>query len=393
MSGKLHFEARGSIILDHPINYDHILSESGKRIIYVSKRKSLHVLDLDPARLSVEKTDHGVELVPHADKPYKSLIIDTDEHADLVVIDAKEQPELLVYNVNTKEEKHILRRSYAQAITPDGKWWITLHRPFNDNEEWVYIQDTRSGERYTATSMFLDDPGNLMLSTRNFVLDTHPGVEADAKLYLSHKIDDPDYSNLLEQEIQKRKDRLKKTEELWTKPRALYLDNPDSLCIKKIDKKSFEIFVGCYGFIWSAVIEYKTFGKMKKLDHSSLIFSDVVYDPVEMVSPPGSNYSLAVHGYGSGLIALDSLNKCSYNFPARQLDPQHNYGSVSGGIAGIGTPTCLVRCGKAEYLWNPGSQPVEIIENIGYPIAIYKDVLLAQDLDGDKLTWYSWSRE
>ncbi len=393
MSGKLQFQVVGSATLEYPINYDHVLSGSGKRIIYVSQRKSLHSLDIDPTTLSIKKTNHDVTLVPHSDEPYKSLIIDTDEDGNRVVIDAKERPELLIYDINTREEKFILNRSYAQAITPDGKWWVTFHRPFNDNEEWVYIQNTKTGERHPATNMFLDHPGNLILSTRNFITDTHPGIEADAILYLSHKKDDPDYPRLLEEEITKRKERTARAKEYWAKPREMYLDNPDSLSIKKIDKRSFEIFVGCYGFIWSTVIEYKTFGKMKKLDYSSLIFSDVVYDPVEMISPVGSNYSLAVHGYGSGLIALDSLNKCSYNFPSRQLDPQHNYGSVKGGLAGIGTKTCMVICGKSEFLWDPGSEPLEIIDHIGTPIALYDGILLARNLDGDKLTWYSWDVE
>lgn len=393
MSGKLTFEALGALELEHPIKNHYLLAESGKRIVYVSGGKSLHSLDIDPEHLSIKKTDHDVELVPPPDKPHKNMLVSVDEKADLVVIDANEEDELTVYDINTKKGRQILRRSYVGSLTPDGKWWVTIRQPFNDNEEWVYIQDTKTGERHSATSMFLDAPGNLVLSTGNFILDTHPGVEADARLYLSHKKDEPEYQKLLEEEIQKRKDRLKKTEELWENPRTMYLDNPDSLSIKKLDNNSFEIFVGCYGFIWSAVIEYQSNGLMKKLDNSSVIFSDVVYDPVEMIKPVGSNYSLAIHGYGSGLIALDSLNKCSYNFPARQLDPQHNYGSVSAGIAGIGTPTCVVYCGKSEFLWNPGSEPHDIVQNIGYPIALYKDLLLAKNLDGDVLTWYSYSLE
>lgn len=393
----LHLEPVATHRLDEPLSADAALTPDGRHLVFVSQAsRRAWRLTLDPETFSVEATDTGVCLPPPPeDKTVARFVHALSQDGTLVALRDHGTPECVLVELPSGVERGRVRWNYGSTFSPDGRWWLRMNRPFDPSDPWVYIQDTTTGEAHDVTEGWIDAHGQVWMDMRNVAEEDHPAPETRARYRVKAYENDECYDDILAAEIELQTRKQADIKAHWTKRKPLFIDQPDSLVTRPSGDDRFEVFVGCYGFVWRCLVEPTPDGLLRRVVEpgSDLVYSDVVHDPVTLLPPAGSRYVLARHGYGSGLLAMDSERRISHKIPIRDLVEKPRYGAITHAVAGIGTTLSAVQTRGGGYLWSPGASAFPLPDAVRAPVALWDGVLLARDAEGTTLSWYGWHLE
>lgn len=177
---------------------------------------------------------------------------------------------------------------------------------------------------------------------------------------------------------------------------ALDLDHVDSIVAYPCDpadvpegEDHFWLAAGCYGFVATHRVDaLHTTGELRRVPGQTRLFGGLVYDPTELLRPPGPRHVLVWHGYGTGLAAVDPAtgeqHHCWIRGPRQQP-----YGYFSGVVTCGTEPAAWGRSRDGAFLWRVGQPPVLMpaIPESGVPLALYPGALLCLSNGGTELLW------
>jgi hypothetical protein len=169
------------------------------------------------------------------------------------------------------------------------------------------------------------------------------------------------------------------------------LDHVDGVvahaCGDDDETSDFWIAAGCYG----EAISFRAYaaplqGELRRIRWETHVYGGFVYDPIEMLHPSGERHVFLLHGYGTGLAALDpatgEVHHCWVRGPRQQP-----YAFFSGVVPCGTAPIAWARCSDGDFLWRVGQPPTLVPKAPGYGIALFPHALLCLSNDGGELLW------
>jgi hypothetical protein len=172
----------------------------------------------------------------------------------------------------------------------------------------------------------------------------------------------------------------------------VHLDHVDGIVALPGEKEvepddAFWIAAGCYGFVSTHLVMVdRSRRELFPCPGDSRDFGDLVYDPTEVLRQPGPRHVFVVHGYGTGLAALDpgtgEFHHCWIR--GRRKQP---YSFISAVVPCATAPLAWGRSRDGHFLWRVGEAPVMMPEPPGTVVAVYPDALLCASPAGDALLW------
>jgi hypothetical protein len=173
---------------------------------------------------------------------------------------------------------------------------------------------------------------------------------------------------------------------------TVYLDHVDGIVALPGEEDvqpddAFWIAAGCYGFVSTHLVMVDRLRReLYPSPGDSRDFGDLVYDPTEVLRQPGQRHVFVVHGYGTGLAALDpdtgEFHHCWIR--GRRKQP---YAFISRAVPCATAPLAWGRSRDGDFLWRVGQPPVMMPEPPGMVVAVYPDALLCLSGDGGELLW------
>ena len=170
--------------------------------------------------------------------------------------------------------------------------------------------------------------------------------------------------------------------------RGLYLDHVDDVLAHPWPLDSdgtgdeLVLAAACYGFVATHVACAMGDGGVARVGGRSRTFGGLVYDPTELARPWGERHVFVVHGYGTGVSALDPVTGESFAFPTPDRAGYcHVHAVVPCGTA----PIAWVRTKAGAFLWRVGAEAAPMPDAPGRILALYPDALLCAD--GGELVW------
>lgn len=289
----------------------------------------------------------------------------------------------------------------ANALTPNGSLLIQIQP--NNSAVMYFASATHvvTGTKYPLTNNLMDKPLSVAKYSENELKEKTKASHIEKSSFslsenTSEKIG---YLESLKLMVEKYKRKTNATSVTNSKhlteldaslQEYVYLDSPDSLYFVRLSDTEFEMFVGCYGFIWRSIVAFGDDGLIKRKPNTSQFYSDVVYDPVEILPSPSTEFTFAKHGYGASILAIDTKSKSSWSFPTHEVLKKYGYGCVSKITGGINTKTCVVETREGDFVWKPGETPYPLRGVNGETLAIYEHVLVSISSSRKSLNIYNW---
>jgi hypothetical protein len=172
----------------------------------------------------------------------------------------------------------------------------------------------------------------------------------------------------------------------------VYLDHVDGIVALPGEEDvqpddAFWIAAGCYGFVSTHLVNVDRLRRqLYPCSGESREFGGFVYDPTELLRQPGQHHVFVLHGYGTGLAAVDPVTGELHHCWVRGRGKQP-YGFFSGVVPCGTAPIAWARCRDGDFLWRVGQRPVLMPKTPGSAIAVYPDALLCLSHDGEELLW------
>lgn len=173
---------------------------------------------------------------------------------------------------------------------------------------------------------------------------------------------------------------------------SVYLDHVDGI-VARPDEQDVEpdavfwIAAGCYGVVSTHLVNVDRFRReLYPVPGDSREFGDLVYDPTDVLRQPGQRHVFVVHGYGTGVAALDPVTGEFHHCWIRGRR-QQPYAFIRHVVPCGTAPTAWVRCGDGDFLWRVGEPPVTMPEAPGTVVAVYPNALLCLSADGGEVLW------
>ncbi len=172
---------------------------------------------------------------------------------------------------------------------------------------------------------------------------------------------------------------------------GMYLDHVDGIVAHPRHREplpdgeeTFWLAAGCYGEVITHLMEADR--DVRRVERQTRAFGGLVYDPTHLVRPWGREHLFVVHGYGSGLAAVDAatgeLHHCRLRPPRQQP-----YGFFSGVVPCGTAPIAWGHSRDGAFLWRVGGEPVLMPDAPGPVLALYPDALLCVAPGGGQLLW------
>lgn len=167
------------------------------------------------------------------------------------------------------------------------------------------------------------------------------------------------------------------------------LDHVDGIVAHPCEDESadFWIAAGCYGeAISHRVYPAPLMGGMRRERWETHVYGGFVYDPTEMLHPSGQRHVFLLHGYGTGLAALDPATGEVHHCWIRGRGKQP-YGFIHGVVPCGQAPMAWGGSKDGAFLWRVGEPPEIMPDPPGMVIALYPHAMLCLSPDGAELLW------
>lgn len=149
--------------------------------------------------------------------------------------------------------------------------------------------------------------------------------------------------------------------------------------------EEFWLAAACYGMVVIHRVEASG-GGVWRVEGASRSYGEMVYDPTDLLRPWGQRHAFVLHGYGTGVAALDpetgEQHHCWIRGPREQP-----YCFISGVVACGEAPLAWGHSKDGAFLWRVGEPPVMMPDPPGPVLALYPHALLCQSPEGDALLW------
>ncbi|HEU0052210.1 MAG TPA: hypothetical protein VFQ39_03490 [Longimicrobium sp.] len=151
-------------------------------------------------------------------------------------------------------------------------------------------------------------------------------------------------------------------------------------------EERFWVAAGCYGFVVThlARADESIVAVLREPGRSHVAAAGVIYDPTLVLWPFGRRHAFAIHGEGTGVVAVDpesgELHHCRVRPGGKQP-----YSFIRHVAPSADEASAYVRCRDGAFLWRVGEAPVRIAEPRADVLALYRGALLVAD--GESLRW------
>jgi hypothetical protein len=174
---------------------------------------------------------------------------------------------------------------------------------------------------------------------------------------------------------------------------GLYLDHVDAIAAHPCgamdggedDAEALWLAAACYGMVVIHRVETSWSG-IWRVEGASRGYGDLVYDPTELPGPWGHRHAFVVHGYGTGLAALDPETGEQHHCWIRGRR-QQPYAFISRVVACGEAPIAWGHSKDGAFLWRVGQPPVMMPDPPGTVLALFPGALLCLAPDGGELLW------
>lgn len=171
----------------------------------------------------------------------------------------------------------------------------------------------------------------------------------------------------------------------------IYLDHVDDVVAHPCEgepllktEETFWLAAGCYGEVFTHRMEGDS--DVRRVPGHTRGVGGMVYDPTRLVRPFGQRHLFVLHGFGTGLAALDPATGERHDClmrPPRRRPYAFFHHVVPCGAAPLAWGTSV----DGSFLWRVGDPPVRMPDAPGLVVALYPDALLCLAPDGTELLW------
>lgn len=171
----------------------------------------------------------------------------------------------------------------------------------------------------------------------------------------------------------------------------IYLDHVDDVVAHPCEgeplletEETFWLAAGCYGEVITHLVEGDR--DVRRVPGRTRAFGPMVYDPTQLVRPPGQRHLFVLHGYGMGLAAVDPATGERHDCLLRP-PRQQPYAFFSRVVPCGAAPLAWGRSRDGDFLWRVGDEPKLMPDAPGFVLALYPDALLCLAPGGGELLW------